>query len=154
MSATVATVAVPVIEDSSAGRSALASYLELTKPRITLLVTLTAAAGFFLGSPGQFDYVLCAHTLAAVALLSSGVATLNQYIERDLDARMRRTAQRPLPTGRLAPRQALVFGVLLTVVAELYLLVAVNALSALLGLSVAMPDDNSATAASVWAQRT
>ncbi len=135
-SAVAATVSVPSSENASAGRTAWASYLELTKPRITLLVTLTAAAGFFLGSPGQFDYVLCVHTLAAVALLSSGIATLNQYIERDLDARMRRTAQRPLPTGRLAPRQALVSGVLLTVVAELYLLVAVNWLSALLGLSV------------------
>ena len=89
-----------------------------------------------------------------IRIALGATTTLNQYIERDLDARMRRTAQRPLPTGRLAPGQALVFGVLLTVVAELYLLVAVNALSALLGLSVAMPDDNSATAASVWAQRT
>jgi protoheme IX farnesyltransferase len=71
-----------------------------------------------------------------IALLSSGIATLNQYIERDLDALMRRTADRPLPSGRLHPNEALVFGAGLTIGAEVYLALLVNPLSALLGLTV------------------
>ena len=74
--------------------------------------------------------------LVGVALLSSGVSTLNQWMERDLDGLMRRTATRPLPAGKLRAHQALIFGVALTVIAQVYLLVFVNSLSALLGLSV------------------
>ncbi len=77
-----------------------------------------------------------ARAMIGIALLSSGIATLNQYIERDLDALMRRTADRPLPSGRLLPKEALVFGIGLTVIAQLYLAVLVNPLSALLGLTV------------------
>ena len=112
------------------------SFVELTKPRITFLIVLTCAAGFLLGARGAFDFLLLFHTLAGVALLSSGIAALNQYMERDLDARMRRTAARPLPTGKLSPRQALVFGLLLTLGAELYLLAAVGALAAGIGGAV------------------
>src|SRR5260370_37807740 len=68
------------------------------------------------------------------ALLSSGVATLNQCLERDLDGLMRRTANRPLPSGKLLPSEALLFGVALSVLAEVYLLLLVNPLTALLGL--------------------
>jgi len=71
-----------------------------------------------------------------IALLSSGIATLNQYIERDLDSLMRRTADRPLPSGKLHPNEALIFGWTLTIVAEVYLALMVNPLSALLGLTV------------------
>jgi protoheme IX farnesyltransferase len=74
--------------------------------------------------------------MTGIALLSSGIATLNQYMERDLDLLMRRTADRPLPTGKLAPWEALCFGVGLTVIAEIYLAVLVNPLSALLGIAV------------------
>jgi protoheme IX farnesyltransferase len=74
--------------------------------------------------------------LFGIGLLSSGIATLNQYLERDLDCLMRRTADRPLPSGKLLPWEALLFGISLTVIAEIYLAVFVNPLSALLGLTV------------------
>ncbi|MEO8436625.1 MAG: heme o synthase [Pyrinomonadaceae bacterium] len=112
------------------------AYLELTKPRITFLIVLTAAAGFCLGSPGGVNYRLLWVSMLGIALLASGVSTLNQYMERDLDALMRRTAMRPLPTGKLAPYEALLFGGALVVLAEIYLAVLVNPLTALLGLSV------------------
>jgi heme o synthase len=117
-------------------RERVAAYLELTKPRITFLIVLTAAAGFALASPGRIDYPAMLTAMVGVALLSSGIATLNQYIEKDLDALMRRTANRPLPTGKLLPWEALAFGVGLTVLAEVYLAVLVNPLSAVIGLTV------------------
>jgi protoheme IX farnesyltransferase len=112
----------------------LAAYLDLTKPRITMLVTATAAAGYALGSVGGIDYLRFFHTSLGIALLSSGIGALNQYIERDLDRLMRRTEMRPLPSGRLEPRHALRFGVGLSALATLYLAVFVNPLSALLGV--------------------
>jgi protoheme IX farnesyltransferase len=117
-------------------RERLSAYAELTKPRITFLIVLTSAAGFVLGSRGPVDYVALVSALFGIGLLSSGIATLNQYAERELDGLMRRTANRPLPAGRLAPWEALAFGAATTVLAEAYLLVFVNPLSALLGLTV------------------
>ena len=117
-------------------RERFAAYLELTKPRITFLIVLTAAAGFALASPGQIDYTGMVRAMVGIALLSSGIATLNQYMERDLDGLMRRTANRPLPSGKLLPWEALAFGVGLTVLAQVYLAVLVNPLTALLGLTV------------------
>jgi len=112
------------------------SYVELTKPRITFLIMLTSAAGFSLGSRGVANYLTFASAMLGIGLLSSGIATLNQFMERDLDALMRRTAERPLPSGRLAPFEALWFGVTLTLAAEVYLALAVNLLTAVLGLTV------------------
>src|SRR3712207_316167 len=110
-----------VAAEAAPAREKFAAFVELTKPRITFLIVLTSAAGFCLGSEGVVDYRALAHALFGIALLSSGIATLNQFMERDLDGRMRRTATRPLPTQKLSPRQALLFGVALTVAAELYL---------------------------------
>jgi protoheme IX farnesyltransferase len=117
-------------------RERMSAYLELTKPRITFLIVLTSAAGFCLASRGAFNYVVFSNAMIGIALLSSGIATLNQYIERDLDGLMRRTADRPLPSGRLLPWEALFFGVVLTVGSEVYLAVLVNPLTAVLGLTV------------------
>jgi len=117
-------------------RERVGAYLELTKPRITFLIVLTSAAGFGLASRSAVDYVALLSALFGIALLSSGIATLNQYAERDLDALMRRTANRPLPSGKVAPWEALAFGAGLTIAAEIYLLVLVNPLTALLGLTV------------------
>ena len=137
------TAALPLHSSTVAGTVApatvkvrAAAYLELTKPRITSLIVLTSAAGFFLGSRGAANYLSLAHTVIGIALLSSGIGTLNQFMERDLDGLMRRTADRPLPSGRLLPFEALWFGVTLTLMAELYLAVFVNVLTALLGLTV------------------
>lgn len=117
-------------------RERLNAYFELTKPRITFLIVLTSAAGFALASRASIDYLNLISSLFGIALLSSGIAALNQYAERDLDGLMRRTATRPLPSGKLAPWEALAFGSALTILAELYLLVMVNPLSAVLGLTV------------------
>jgi heme o synthase len=112
----------------------ISAYAELTKPRITLLVVLTAAAGFCLGSERRIDYAGLLNMALGIALLSSGIATLNQYIERDLDRLMRRTESRPLPSGKLIAVRALWFGVALSAVATVYLAVTINYLSAALGV--------------------
>jgi protoheme IX farnesyltransferase len=117
-------------------RERVAAYLELTKPRITFLIVLTSAAGFALASGARIAYGGLLRAMLGIALLSSGIATINQYMERDLDALMRRTANRPLPSGRLLPWEALAFGVSLIVLAQVYLAVLVNPLTALLGLTV------------------
>src|SRR5215831_7780295 len=109
------------------------TYLDLTKPRITLLVVLSSLAGFLLGAQHAVNSLLLVNTAIGVALLSSGISTLNQYLERDLDAVMRRTRTRPLPSGRLTPGSAMVFGVGLSALAMAYLSVLVNPLTAGLG---------------------
>jgi len=111
----------------------LSAYAELTKPRITFLVVLTAVAGFCMGSSAGIDYFRLINMSIGIGLLSSGLSTLNQYMERELDRLMRRTQARPLPTGRLRPAQAAAFGIFLSVFATLYLAVFVNQLSAILG---------------------
>jgi len=117
-------------------RAKLSSFVELTKPRITFLIVLTSAAGFSLGSKGALNYAGLFHALFGIALLSSGIATINQFMERGLDGLMRRTASRPLPSGKLTPAQALVFGAALTFAAEAYLALFVNGLTAALGFTV------------------
>ena len=117
-------------------REKLAAYVELTKPRIAFVLVLTSAAGFYLGTKGGFDGVLFANSLISILLLAFGVATLNQYWERETDKLMDRTATRPIPTGRVTPIEALVFGIVQCIIAEAYLFFAVNPLTAFLGLVV------------------
>jgi heme o synthase len=111
----------------------LAAYFELTKPRITSLVVLSALAGFALGSPSSIDWIRLLHTAIGVALLSGGINALNQYWERDLDALMQRTKIRPLPAGRLAAGAALLFGAVVTLIGEAYLAWFINPLTAFWG---------------------
>ena len=87
-----------------------ADFVELTKPRITFLVLVTTAVGYALGVGSAFHPGVFLSLLVGTALVSSGASTLNQWAERDADARMVRTATRPLPSGRLAPADALAFG--------------------------------------------
>src|SRR5690348_2032853 len=108
----------------------LVAFLELTKPRITQLVLLTAAAGFYLGSSGGVDARLLVRTLIGVALVAAGTNAFNQVRERDVDGRMRRTAGRPLPSGRLTPRAAALFAAVISVGGVGYLALAVNLLTA------------------------
>jgi heme o synthase len=117
-------------------REKLAAFFELTKPRIAFMLVLTSAAGFYLGSTGNFDFVLFINSVIGITLLAFGVATLNQFIERRTDALMERTAKRPLPTNKVSPAEALIFGMILTISAEIYLAVLVNFLTAGLGLIV------------------
>ena len=86
-------------------RSRLADYLELTKPRIAVMALFTVAAGYLLGAGAAADGRVLFHALVGAGLVAAGGAALNQLIERRLDARMRRTADRPLPAGRIRPRK-------------------------------------------------
>lgn len=95
-------------------RSQLADYLELTKPRVTLLILMSTCVGFYLGSAGSLSFSLLAFTLLGTALAASGTAALNQYWERDTDGKMLRTKDRPLPAGRMFPWKALCFGIALS----------------------------------------
>jgi len=111
----------------------VADLAELTKPRITLMVVLTAGIGLWLASGGEVSLGLALHTLLGTGLLAAGSSALNQVLEQDLDALMTRTADRPLPAGRMDPDVALIFGVALSIVGLLELSVFVNLLVALLG---------------------
>jgi len=110
------------------------AFLNLTKPRITLMVVLSSLAGFALGTDSPVEWKKLLHFTLSIAILSSGIGALNQYLERDLDKLMNRTRIRPLPLGLVTPSQALLFGTFLIVVAELYLVWYVNPLTALWGL--------------------
>jgi protoheme IX farnesyltransferase len=111
-----------------------ADLLELTKPRITALVTLTTAAGFLLGTPSgeAIRIVPFVVTVLGTGLVAAGSAALNHHYERETDARMRRTANRPLPAGRLHPDTALLWGALLAATGLLPLALLVGPLTAAL----------------------
>jgi len=114
----------------------LIDYLILAKPRVVLMVLVTTTVGFYVGaweSPALWPLL---HTLAGTALAAGGTLALNQYLERDRDARMVRTRSRPLPDGRLLPWEALLVGLVLLAVGLGYLLVATNGLAA--GLTAAI----------------
>jgi heme o synthase len=110
-------------------------YYVLTKPEVNLLILMTTSAGYFLALRGPFHLVGLLNTLMGTLLVASGTATLNQWMERVWDGKMRRTARRPLPSGRLSPAEAFVFGMLLSVAGGVYLAVLVNRLSAVLAIS-------------------
>ncbi len=117
-------------------REKAAAYVELTKPRIAFMLVLTSAAGFYLGAGGIFNWLLFFNAMLGITLLAFGVATLNQVWEKETDALMERTANRPLPAKKITSTEGLVFGVLLALTAEIYLAVLVNPLTAILGLIV------------------
>jgi heme o synthase len=98
----------------AATRSARADFLELTKPRITLMVALTGLVGFVMGCAGEVRLEPLLVALIGTGLVSAGASVFNMLLERDSDALMRRTRGRPLPAGRLRPGEALAFGLLLT----------------------------------------
>jgi len=111
------------------------AYVALTKPDVSFLVVMTTAAGYALGTVGPMDWQGMASAVIGTTMIAAGTSALNQYIERDSDARMRRTASRPLPSGVLAPSAALWFGVALTVAGALALLLTTNTLAALLAVA-------------------
>ena len=117
--------------------AAVADYWALTKPEINFLIAIATFAGFYLGWPAQlhgFPFLLLIHTQLGTLLVASGAGTLNQYLERRFDAQMRRTARRPLVSGRLEPSSALWFGILMSLAGSIYLAAAVNALASLLAI--------------------
>jgi len=115
--------------------SKLRDYYTLTKPEVNLLILMTTSAGYYLGSRAPFRIVGLINTLVGTLLVASGTATLNQWMERVWDGQMRRTASRPLPSGRLKAREAFLFGILLSIAGGLYLAVAVNRLTAFVAVS-------------------
>jgi heme o synthase len=109
-------------------------YLALTKPRITWLILMSTGIGYFFGAKsGGWHFLTLFHTLLGTGLLASGTATLNQWFEREADAKMRRTRERPLPAGRLGEEKALLFGLVISAAGFFDLQIGVNPLAALLG---------------------
>jgi protoheme IX farnesyltransferase len=98
----------------AASRASVADFLELTKPRITLLVVFTGLVGFVMASPGPVSGAALTPALLGIALVAAGASALNMLLERDTDALMQRTRSRPLPAGRLRPAEALLFGLVLS----------------------------------------
>jgi protoheme IX farnesyltransferase len=113
--------------------SYLADYLELTKPKIATLVLVTVAVAAVLAAGQAPAPLLLMHTLLGTALVAASASAFNQWIERDVDARMPRTADRPLPAGRLANWQVLSFGAVTVIAGLVYLTLVVNRLTALMG---------------------
>jgi len=109
-------------------------YIALTKPRVTWLILMSTAIGYWFGTSTGIDWLVLLHAIIGTGLLASGTFTLNQWYERDADSRMNRTKQRPLPTGRITPRAAIVFGLILSVVGFVELYYGANPLTAWLGL--------------------
>src|ERR1043166_4033187 len=116
-------------------RMRFADYCILGKVRISVLVLIVTAIGFCLGSVGPISYSLLLHTLVGTCLVAIAANTLNQFIERDLDRLMIRTADRPIPAGRLTPLEALTFGIISGIVGTTYLIVFVNMWAASLAVA-------------------
>ena len=112
--------------------SKLGDFYTLTKPEVNLLILMTTSAGYYLASQGTFHFAGLINTLIGTLMVASGTATLNQWMERVWDGEMRRTADRPLPSGRLSSRTALIFGLLLSAGGGFYLALTVNSMSAIL----------------------
>ena len=123
----------PLAATAGADKSLVAVLCDLVKARLTFLVLLTTLVGFYVGVRGATDYWLMLHTILGTALVACGAAALNQLWEREHDALMRRTADRPLPSGRMQPETVLVFGGFCSMAGLLYLAFAVNLLTSLLG---------------------
>jgi heme o synthase len=111
----------------------LAIYADLFKARLTFLVLLTTLVGFYIGSVGPVNYLLMLHAVLGTALMASGASALNQLWEREYDSRMLRTQDRPLPSGRMQPQTVLLVGCVAALGGLLYLAVAVNLLTGLIG---------------------
>jgi protoheme IX farnesyltransferase len=114
----------------------MSSYIELTKPRITVFILMSTAIGFLCGAHlgAHWSLLTLLHTLIGTGLIASGTAALNQWYERDADAKMNRTKARPIPSGRVTPRAAFWFAVALSIVGFVELWLGANFLTGFLGL--------------------
>ena len=125
--------AIAVRSCPSPASATVRDYIELTKPRITWLILMSTAIGFFFGAREGWAWLAFLHTIIGTGLIASGTAALNQWYERDADARMNRTRQRPIPSGRVSPAKACWFAVGLSVLGFVELWLGANLLTALLG---------------------
>ena len=126
-------ISAEIISANAAGKSWSAVFSDLIKARLTTLVLLTTSVGFYIGEIGSTNFILFFNTLAATGLVAAGASALNQLLEREYDAKMRRTQDRPLPSGRLQPTTVAIFGGVSSVVGLVYLALAVNLLTSVLG---------------------
>jgi protoheme IX farnesyltransferase len=110
----------------------MADLAQLVKARLTFLVLVTTAVGFYVGWQGPMDYVALGHAVFGTALAAAGAAALNQWWEHKFDAIMVRTQTRPIPSGRMSPREGLLVGTVLGIGGVIYLAMAVNFISAVL----------------------
>jgi heme o synthase len=116
-----------------AEKSRVAVFADLIKARLTMLVLLTTFVGFYVGGHGAMNLALLFHALAGTALVAAGASALNQWLERDYDAKMRRTQDRPLPSGRLQPATVAIFGGVSATAGLIELALAVNLLTSVIG---------------------
>jgi len=126
-------ISAEIISANAAGKSWSAVFSDLIKARLTTLVLLTTSVGFYIGEIGSTNFILFFNTLAATGLVASGASALNQLLECEYDAKMRRTQDRPLPSGRLQPTTVAIFGGVSSVAGLIYLALAVNLLTSVLG---------------------
>ena len=117
----------------SPAKNKLAAFIELTKPRITTLILISTALGYYLGNNEAMDYMNFFYTMLGTALLSGGAGSINHYIEKDLDKLMDRTKSRPIPAGIISSDTALYFGVIQSSIGFCVLWLFVNSLTAILG---------------------
>lgn len=108
-------------------------FIQLTKPRITWLILMSTGVGFFFGAASGWSWWTLFHTIIGTGLIASGTAALNQWWEREADARMERTRERPLPSGKVSQRAALLFAIALSIAGFVELWLGANLLSAMLG---------------------
>jgi protoheme IX farnesyltransferase len=126
-------VSAEILNTASIVKSWTAVFADLVKARLTMLVLLTTFVGFYVGERGAVNFLQMFHALFGTALVASGAAALNQLLERDYDAKMRRTAGRPLPSGRLQPTTVMLFGGICSVIGLVYLALLVNLLTSVVG---------------------
>ncbi len=123
------------VERRAGALARLADYVELTKPRISVLVLVTVAISAYVARWGAWDAMLLVHALIGTTLVAASASALNQWLERRTDALMPRTLERPLPAGRLTSGEVLAFGIATILLGLLYLIWFVNVPTAMLGLA-------------------
>ena len=116
-------------------KSKFSAFIELTKPRITILILISTALGYYLAESAMINYLNFFYTILGTAILSGGAGTINHCIERDLDMLMDRTKSRPIPTGLISLKTAFNFGLSQSIIGFAILWVFVNQLTAILGLA-------------------
>jgi protoheme IX farnesyltransferase len=121
-----------LVQQSAVRTASWSDYLEITKPRITLLVVITAAVGYFMGSRGGISLFGLLHTMIGTGLVSAGAGILNQVVEREADARMHRTMRRAIPAGRISPETGLLMGTVMGLGGTVYFALFTNLTTALL----------------------
>src|SRR5271154_3345702 len=128
-------LASPRAQDGRFSGATFSDYWALTKPEVNFLILITTGIGFYLGCGNEarpLSVISLFNTLLGTLLVASGTGALNQYLEREFDAQMRRTARRPLAAGRLTPSAVLAFGTALAITGSIYLAIAVNLLASAL----------------------